>query len=145
MISQLIYTSDAAEGLTDADLKAILESARQNNTQLGLTGMLLFGRGHFIQVLEGPSDAIETMMARIGADSRNTGLRRLMERTVEAPEFADWSMGFHHLSEADWTNHPAVNQFLADPPDMSHFNAYGSPARFILQAFRELLRGREAA
>lgn len=141
MIKQLIYTSDAAEGLTDADLQAILESARRNNVQWGLTGMLLFGRGHFIQVLEGPDEAIETLMSRIAADARNTALRRLMERVIEAPEFADWSMGFHHLSESDWAHHPAVNRFFDVPSDMSHFMASGSPARFMLQAFRDLAAG----
>ena len=138
MIQQLIYTSDATDDLTDADLKSILESAHRNNAQWGLTGMLLFGRGHFIQVLEGSDDAVETLMARIAADARNTHLRRLMVRTLDAREFADWSMGFHRLSEADWANYPAVNGFFADPPDMSHFTAYGSPARFMLQAFKDL-------
>ena len=138
MISQLIYTSDAAEALTDADLTRILESARRNNAQLGLTGMLLFGRGHFIQVLEGTAEAVEAMMDRIDADPRSTCVRRLLTRAIEEREFADWSMGFHRLSEADWANHPAVNHFFGDQPDMSHFNAYGSPARFMLQAFKDL-------
>jgi hypothetical protein len=138
MISQLIYTSDATDGLTDADLTDILEAARRNNAQLGLTGMLLFGRGHFIQVLEGADHAVEAMMARIGSDSRTAHVRRLMSRQVESREFADWSMGFHRLSDADWIDHPAVNHFFADPPDMSHFNAFGSPARFMLQAFRDI-------
>lgn len=138
MLSQLIYTSDAAPGLTDADLAAILASAHRNNPEWGLTGMLLFGRGHIIQVLEGPDDAIEAMMVRIEADMRHHGIRRQMVRTVDAREFADWSMGFHQLSEDDWAMHPSVNRFFDDPPDMSHFKAFGTPARFVLQAFRDM-------
>ena len=62
MISQLIYTSDAAEGLTDADLGCILATSQRNNAEMGLTGMLLYGRGRFIQVLEGPPDVLGRMM-----------------------------------------------------------------------------------
>ena len=138
MVSQLIYTSDAAPGLGDAELAAILAAAHRNNPALGLTGMLLYGRGLFIQVLEGADDAIEAMMDRIESDPRTGNIRRLMLRSVDAPEFADWSMGFRQLSEADWARHPSVNGFFDDPPDMSHFKAFGSPARFLLQAFRDL-------
>ena len=138
MVSQLIYTSDAAPGLGEADLAAILAAAHRNNPALGLTGMLLYGRGHFIQVLEGSDDAIEAMMDRIESDPRTGNIRRLMLRSVDASEFADWSMGFRQLSEADWSTHPAINRFFDDPPDMSNFKAFGSPARFVLQAFRDL-------
>ncbi len=138
MISQLIYTSDAAEGLTDADLGCILATSQRNNAEMGLTGMLLYGRGRFIQVLEGPPDVLGRMMARIAADERSTHVHTLLTRTIEARDFADWSMGFHRLTDADWVSHPAVNHFFDQPLDVSHFNAYGSPARFMLQAFRDL-------
>lgn len=138
MILQLIYTSDATDGLSDAELGRILAASQRNNADLGLTGMLLYGRGCFIQVLEASPERLEQMMARIATDQRHANIRRLLTRQIEAREFADWSMGFHRLTDSDWVSHPAVNHFFDEPLDLSHFKAYGSPARFMLQAFRDL-------
>jgi hypothetical protein len=138
MFSQVIYASNAIDGLSESDLQHILLASQRNNAAVGLSGMLLYGHGHFIQALEGPAEGLEQMMARIGADGRHTRVRVLLSRSIEARDFAGWSMGFRRLTESDWHNHPAVNRFLEEPLDLSHFKAFGSPARFMLQAFRDM-------
>jgi hypothetical protein len=50
---RLVYSSSARSGMTEDELKLILESAKVRNARRGVTGMLLFRDGVFLQLLEG--------------------------------------------------------------------------------------------
>nr|WP_138516518.1 BLUF domain-containing protein [Rhodoferax bucti] len=58
MLSQLIYTSQAISGLTDACLQDIAVTAARFNSMVGISGLLVFDEGCFLQVLEGDDAAI---------------------------------------------------------------------------------------
>jgi hypothetical protein len=49
----VIYASAASHLLTKAELQAMLQETRETNVQVGVTGMLLYKDGSFLQVLEG--------------------------------------------------------------------------------------------
>ena len=49
----LIYVSSAIKLMHDDELLLLLEKARENNSRLGITGMLLYKEGNFMQMLEG--------------------------------------------------------------------------------------------
>ncbi len=81
-------------------LDGILQSARRNNQALGITGLLLYIDGGFLQVLEGEEEAVHRIYTRIRADNRHWETRLMLDR--EAPRaFGDWSMGFEHLTGDD--------------------------------------------
>ena len=61
---QLIYVSSACRELSDEELEHILESSIRHNTQQGITGVLLYTNGRFMQVIEGEEAAIETRVSR---------------------------------------------------------------------------------
>ena len=94
MLYQLVYISAATQEFTQEDLKELLARSRRNNARVGVTGMLLFHEGSFIQVLEGECQVVEELFARIGRDPRHGGSRVLSRREIEAREFGEWSMGF---------------------------------------------------
>jgi len=48
---QLLYTSSTLRDFDDAQLENILAASRRNNPKLGVTGMLLYCEGGFMQVL----------------------------------------------------------------------------------------------
>ena len=50
---QLVYVSAATHAFTKSELLELLNKARANNQRLGITGLLLFKDGDFIQLLEG--------------------------------------------------------------------------------------------
>ena len=89
----------------------LAEAASRRNAQRGLTGALLFTGGCFAQVLEGPADALQAMMARIEADPRHTDVRRLIDAPLEARRFGAWSMMLLEAPAAD----DLVVQVIADP------------------------------
>lgn len=98
---QLIYVSAATIELSDEELAKVLESSVRHNKEQGVTGMLLYAGGNFIQVLEGEAAAIDETMSRIERDPRHFQLIVLERSPVAEREFGNWYMGFRHLNEAE--------------------------------------------
>lgn len=95
-VHHLVYVSTARPGLTDQDLEELLVQARDRNRSLGITGMLIFGAGNFIQALEGDEAAVKAVFASILCDPRHTGVITMVEFTDTARDFPDWSMAYAH-------------------------------------------------
>ena len=91
---QLIYASAATQPFTPEALKVLLTRARARNTRFGVSGMLLHHEGSFLQVLEGPEDGVETILASILRDPRHTTAKTLSREIIHQREFETWSMGF---------------------------------------------------
>jgi hypothetical protein len=91
---ELIYTSAAKVLLDPLQLGEILASARRNNPILGVSGILLYHQGSFMQLLEGEEQVLRTLYERIAVDPRHHRLATLRERTIESRSFGSWSMGF---------------------------------------------------
>ena len=117
----LLYRSRARAGLLASDLNDILATAQGRNHQLGVTGLLLYGElevvpgapGEFVQWIEGPEGAVESLYRRIQNDPRHTEVEVLGRGPVaqlapdasaqnQAPEgrlFPTWDLGLVRLSE----------------------------------------------
>lgn len=95
---QLIYISTATINFKQPQLLSLLLEARSRNARLGVTGMLLFCEGNFIQVLEGSKEAVDEVFVSIKEDARHTGIIVVNETPVFNRSFAEWSMGFESTS-----------------------------------------------
>ncbi len=95
----LVYTSHATKPLTEADLISLLKEARVFNLDHGITGMLLYIQGKFIQVLEGRKPEVISLFDRIAIDSRHTRVTVIVEGDSASRIFKDWSMGFRRLTD----------------------------------------------
>ena len=84
-----------------ADLKEILETAKNNNMANGITGALLFNQNFFAQVLEGDRKAVTQTFCRIANDPRHSDHVILEARPIKKRCFADWSMCFVGQSVAE--------------------------------------------
>ena len=89
---RLLYTSDAAEDLTDDSVDAILKSSKKNNPSLGITGVLVYGGGVFAQVLEGPERDVLKKYVEIMTDTRHRNCRIVYITTTTERIFKDISM-----------------------------------------------------
>jgi hypothetical protein len=98
----IVYESFALGLPTNADLKFLLRQSRANNLRHGITGLLLYGNGHFLQVLEGAEQAVRSIYAIIRNDSRHSRVTLLADGLIRARVFTDWSMGFQELSGEDF-------------------------------------------
>jgi hypothetical protein len=139
MFLLILYASTARRLYTDADLTALLATARRNNAQHDITGMLLYGGGSFLQVLEGPEAAVRERFARIAADRAHKNVDVLLENVVEARLFGEWSMGFPSAGRIDPEVHPGVNRFLQGSQRLGADDAAGHDALDFLRSFRDEL------
>ncbi len=96
---QFIYTSIAVTPFSRQQLSDLLTKSRQNNLAQGVSGLLVYNDGFFIQVLEGPEKVVEALYAHIGQDRRHKSLRLLLSQTITEKEYGDWSMGFVDVTE----------------------------------------------
>ena len=99
-MQQLLYVSNTARDADPAMLGAILAVSHRNNPRVGVTGMLLYAEGGFLQVLEGEGEPLAALYQTIAADRRHWNTQVLLKRDG-ARLFKDWSMGFHRLARDD--------------------------------------------
>jgi hypothetical protein len=120
-LSYIIYLSSAVRLMNSSDLSELLKVSRRNNQTRNITGMLLYGDGSFIQVLEGASDDIEAIYAVIQADTRHRSVTRILSGKIGRRNFADWKMGFMAIekdvmSKLEGYIDPASKEFLKNEP-----------------------------
>jgi Arc/MetJ-type ribon-helix-helix transcriptional regulator len=93
MLTRVFYISEITELVTDIDIQVILGAAQVNNRRLDVTGMLAQSDGHFAQLLEGRSDVMRALLAKIEADRRHKSVRLLLQDSIQTRQFARWAMG----------------------------------------------------
>jgi len=90
-MKQLIYRSQPF-GFDHAMLDGILMAARRNNRENDITGALICRQDMYIQLVEGPDDAIDALYERILADDRHTDVKLEMSTAIEERMFPGWAM-----------------------------------------------------
>lgn len=112
-VLQLGYASAGTVDFSDEDLVELLAKSRRNNAAAGISGMLLYHEGSFLQVLEGPEEAVENLYERICKDTRHSEAILLFRREHDHRQFDNWTMGFHRVSSEFSKQPPGLNEFLA--------------------------------
>ena len=87
------YVSRAAIAVGRNAYEAPLAQSAENNRRLDVTGLLLYQRGYFIQVLEGRAAALDPLYARITEDSRHRILTTFLDAPIAQRVLGLWSMG----------------------------------------------------
>lgn len=138
-IRQIVYISAARGGLGAEDLQAIFRRSIENNPVSGITGLLLWRDLEFMQVIEGPSEAIENLYARILRDPRHTLVIKLLDQVLAEREFPDWAMQVVNVRERSVTELKAAGGGIDDGQFRS---LAGSPSRAkqLLRHFRDAVR-----
>jgi len=90
-MKQLIYRSTPF-GFDTAMLAGILSQARRNNRENDITGALVCRQDLYIQLIEGPDEAIDALFADISADDRHTNVQVEVSGPVEERMFPEWEM-----------------------------------------------------
>jgi len=103
-VYHLLYCSQASLPFGEEQLADLLEHSLTHNARHQLTGLLCYGNGHFVQVLEGDATTVEQLFARIRCDRRHYQVHVLSRGVGPARRFADWRMAFakSHSHEFYW-------------------------------------------
>ena len=90
----IAYVSAASWNLPDEQIQRIVSESRRLNALNGITGVLMYCDGNFMQYFEGEEDAVMETFERIRASVSHYQISELMNQPILEREFSDWSMGF---------------------------------------------------
>ena len=136
----LIYVSTSVKLLNDEELLDILKASRENNSSKDVTGLLLYKGGNFMQVLEGPDEAVEALYEKIKTDPRHKDVNVLSREQVSARQFPAWEMAFQNLDNPEVKNQPGYSQFLQDEFIADVYRENPLRAYIMLLTFRDNMR-----
>lgn len=139
-LHELVYVSDANHDFTPAELAALLERARARNGELGVSGMLVYHRRQFIQLLEGEHDRVMALYERIRSDPRHAAARIVWQGEVDALSFAGWSMAFHAPEEDAVRREPGYSLFLESGVLRGAANPAAAGRHFLMSLREKVLR-----
>ena len=118
---QIVYCSrtriEGSAQHIEAEIHAIVATARVKNQEACISGALLFNGWAFAQVLEGPLAAVESVFEAIQCDDRHSDVVMLRNAVSESRVFADWSMAYadpdavHRTAQGDID----LDEAFADP------------------------------
>lgn len=104
-IASITYRSEATSVPSEADLDRLVSTARSRNRTVGVTGMLLYDGGRFLQTLEGPPAGLDDIWTSIQRDPRHGAIEVLSQHIVPARLFAGWDLQLYRRN-ADRTRLP---------------------------------------
>lgn len=134
-LCSLAYVSLAVKEMPDDDLKLLLKYARQKNERLGITGMLLYRDGFFMQALEGDEESVDGLFERIRRDTRHRDVLLVYKEPVKARSFPDWTMGFNKMDDQTLGKLEGFSDFLKSPAP-EFFDGEPAKVKALLDNFR---------
>lgn len=136
IIYQLVYVSTATNPLELNDIHAIERVAIINNEKAGLTGVLTYCDGKFMQFLEGQISDVEQIFAAIKKDPRHHSIDVLRLDFIPERQFTDWHMKYTDVSEIHEKHGPVYYKIFNTQVDTLSVSLKAEESIAMLVAFK---------
>lgn len=134
---RLIYCSTAAPTVDYNALKHILLSAEAANDSHGITGLLGFGDGRFLQALEGPRVRVNDLYRNILRDTRHSRVELLELVEIEHRVFPKWRMRIVQWDDSSPVGR-AISGIMEGAVGSARFDPYELSAGTALRILMEM-------
>ncbi|MDQ2711079.1 MAG: BLUF domain-containing protein [Acidobacteriota bacterium] len=138
-LSSVVYVSSGRTQERD-HIVEILRVSRINNTRLNITGMLAYKEGNFLQVLEGPTSVLSSVVETIERDNRHSGMIILAKKPIKERLFPNWSMAFRELKDLSEEDASFYNPFLDGSLMDEKFRCQPELCYKLLLTFKQSMR-----
>jgi hypothetical protein len=128
MLVRLLYASRAVDTSADA-IDAILSQSRQHNPLCGITGILCYGGGIFLQAIEGGRMPVSALYGHIQKDPRHKDVALLHYEEITERRFGGWTMGQVNLSKL---NHSILLKY-SEKPELDPYSVSGKVSLALLE------------
>ena len=132
-LESLVYVSSAVRLLVLGEIEYLLERARQRNREYGITGVLLYIGGNFMQYIEGPKDNLDVIYKIILEDEQHTGIILISREPIEQRQFGEWSMAYQTKDVVGYIGSAEDRKLIEKQLDLDVENP--STARIALHGF----------
>ena len=128
MLVRLLYASRAIDAAS-AGIEGILAQSRQGNPGLGITGILCYGGGIFLQAIEGGRGAVSDLYGHIQRDQRHKDVVLLHYEEISERRFSGWTMGQVNMSKIN----ASILLKYAEKPELDPYNVSGKVSLALLE------------
>ncbi len=98
MVHYLCYISYEAFPFDEDMLTELHEQVRFLNKENGITGLLLYKEGNFVQYIEGSKPAVQHLFQKIKEDVRHKHVIKIAEGDLYERQFDAWDMAFENVT-----------------------------------------------
>jgi hypothetical protein len=128
MLVRLLYASRAVDSSPEA-VESILAKSRSHNTSSGITGILCYGNGIFLQAIEGGRATVSELFGHIQCDARHKDVVLLHYEEITERRFGGWTMGQVHLTKV----HAATLLRYFERPELDPYLVSGKVSQALLE------------
>jgi len=128
MLVRLLYASRAVDPAAVA-IDEILVKSRQGNPSSGITGILCYGGGIFLQAIEGGRNAVSELYGHIQRDSRHKDVVLMHYEEISERRFSGWTMGQVNMSKIN----TSILLKYAERPELDPYSVSGKVSLALLE------------
>jgi hypothetical protein len=128
MLVRLLYCSRAVDASEQA-IESILREGREHNMACGITGILCFGDGIFLQCIEGGRMQVSELFGHIMKDARHKDVALLHYEEIYERRFGGWSMGQVNITKL---NHSVLLKY-SEKPELDPYAVSGKVSLSLLE------------
>jgi hypothetical protein len=129
MLVRLLYVSRAVSP-EDAEIThAILSQSRAHNLSHGITGILCYGGGIFLQAIEGGRNSVSDLYNHITCDKRHKDVVLLHYEEINERRFGGWTMGQVNLAKIN----TSIVLKYSEKPELDPYAVSGKVSLALLE------------
>jgi hypothetical protein len=128
MLVRLLYVSRAVDKDPKV-IESILDASRHHNVANGITGVLCYGGGIFLQAIEGGRAAVNRLYSHIVADPRHQDVMLLHYQEISERRFGGWTMGQVNLSKLN----TSIVLKYSERPELDPYAVSGAVSLALLE------------
>jgi hypothetical protein len=129
MLVRLLYVSRALDPKADEETDSILDSSRQHNIANGITGILCYGGGIYLQAIEGGRKQVNELYGYILRDARHKDVVLLHYQEITERRFGGWTMGKVNLSKLN----TSIVLKYSEQPELDPYSVSGVVSLALLE------------
>ncbi len=128
MLVRLLYASRAA-GADASATESILAQSRNHNPACGITGILCYGGGIFLQALEGGRTQVSELYGHIQKDTRHKDVVLLHYEEITERRFGGWTMGQVNVAKLN----TSILLKYSEKPELDPYAVSGTMSLALLE------------
>jgi len=129
MLVRLLYVSRAVDPKANEETDSILDSSRQHNIANGITGILCYGGGIYLQAIEGGRKQVNELYSHIVGDARHKDVVLLDYEEITERRFGGWTMGKVNLSKLN----TSIVLKYSETPELDPYSVSGAVSLALLE------------
>ena len=129
MLVRLLYVSRAVDPEDTKAIQSILDSARDHNLSNGITGILCYGGGIYLQAIEGGRLQVNALYGHIVRDDRHKDVALLHYEEITERRFSGWTMGQVNLAKLN----TSIVLKYSEKPELDPYSVSGAVSLALLE------------